>query len=259
MIHGSSEEQSCNGKSNVMRQRAKYGIDAPRVVRAYIVFGVLLALPALFDLAWPGSSPIPAPWSTGAALFAALLLAWAAVMLRSSLVGKMRVRDRLVDALALAGNERVLDAGCGLGLALIGCAKQLTTGQAVGIDLWAAHLSDNNPDAARANAVAEGVADRVEVETGDLRKLPFADASFDAIISMTVIHNIPSREGRDQALGELIRVLKPGGRIVIFDLAHASRYKEILRQAGLEVRELRRDFLWLQPCRSLLAHKPGGD
>ncbi len=116
-------------------------------------------------------------------------------MLRSSLVGKMRVRDRLVDALALSGNERVLDAGCGLGLALIGCAKKLTTGTAVGIDLWAAHLSDNNPDAARANAVAEGVADRVEVETGDLRKLPFADASFDAIISMTVIHNIPSREG----------------------------------------------------------------
>ncbi len=59
MIHASSEEESRNGKSNVMRQRAKYGIDAPRVVRAYIVFGVLLALPALIDLAWPGSSPIP--------------------------------------------------------------------------------------------------------------------------------------------------------------------------------------------------------
>ncbi len=49
-----------------MRQRAKYGIDAPRVVRAYIVFGVLLALPALIDLAWLGSSPIPAPWIIGA-------------------------------------------------------------------------------------------------------------------------------------------------------------------------------------------------
>jgi SAM-dependent methyltransferase len=239
-----------------MRQRAKYGIDAPRVVRAYVVFGVLLALPALIDLAWPGSNPIPAPWRIGAALFAALLLAWAAVMLRSSLVGKMRVRDRLVDALALSGNECVLDAGCGRGLALIGCAKKLSTGKAVGIDLWSKQLSGNNPDAARANAVAEGVADRVEIETGDITRLPFADAAFDAVISMTVIHNIPSQEARDQAVREIIRVLKPGGRIAIFDLMHTARYAETLRQTGLTVESLGCDLLWLWPCRSLLARKP---
>jgi len=239
-----------------MRRRAKYGVDAPRVVRAYIVFGVLLALSALINLAWPRSSPIPAPWSIGAALFAALLLAWAAVMLRSSLVGKMRVRDRLVDALALSGNERVLDAGCGLGLALIGCAKKLTTGKAVGIDLWGGQLSGNKPDAARANAVAEGVADRVEIETGDVTRLPFADAAFDAVISMTVIHNIPSQEARDQAVREIIRVLKPGGRIAIFDLMHTARYAETLRQTGLTVESLGCDLLWLWPCRSLLARKP---
>ncbi len=239
-----------------MRQRAKYGIDAPRVVRAYIVFGILLALPAVIDLAWPGSSLIPVPWSIGGALFAALLLAWAAVMLKSSLVGKMRVRDRLVDALDLSGSERVLDAGCGRGLALIGSAKKLTTGKAVGIDLWAGHLSGNNPDAARANAVAEGVADRVEVETGDITRLPFCDAAFDAVISMTVIHNIPSQEGRDQAVREIIRVLKPGGRIAIFDLMHTARYAAILRQAGLSVESLGVDLLWLWPCRSLFARKP---
>jgi len=239
-----------------MRKRAKYGIDAPRVVRAHIVFGVLLALPALIDLAWPGLSPIPAPWRIGAALFAALLLAWAAAMVKSSLVGKMRVRDRLIEALALSGTERVLDAGCGLGLALIGCAKKLTTGKAVGIDLWAGQLSGNNPDTARANAVAEGVADRVEIETGDITRLPFSDAVFDAIISMTVIHNIPSQEARDQALREVVRVLKPGGRVVIFDLLHTARYAETLRQAGLMVESLGCDLLWLWPCRSLLARKP---
>ena len=119
----------------------------------------------------------------------------AAVMLRSSLVSKKRVCDRMVAALGLSGNERVLDAGCGNGLALIRCAKKLTTGKAVGVDLWAAKdLSNNNPEATRANAAAEGVADRVEVETGDITKLPFSDASFDVVISMTVIHNIPSHE-----------------------------------------------------------------
>lgn len=238
-----------------MRNRARYGIDAPRVVRAFLVLGGLLALPALSDLAWPGSSPILGPWRIGAALFSAFLLAWAAVMVRSSLVGKMRVRDRLIEALALSGTERVLDAGCGRGLALIGCAKELTIGKAVGIDLWAGHLSGNNPDAARANSIAEGVADRVEIETGDITRLPFSDAAFDAVISMTVIHNIPSQEGRVQAVREIVRVL-PGGRVAIFDLMHTARYAETLRHAGLTVESLGCDLLWLWPCRSLFARKP---
>ncbi|MGN6149067.1 MAG: class I SAM-dependent methyltransferase, partial [Rhizomicrobium sp.] len=92
--------------------------------------------------------------------------------------------------------------------------------------------------------------------TGDITRLPFADASFDAIISMIVIHNIPSREGRDQALRELARVLKPGGRMVIYDLLHTARYAQVLRDAGLTVEILSRDMLWLLPSRSLLARKP---
>jgi arsenite methyltransferase len=240
-----------------MKQRAKYGIDAPGVVLAHIIFGSLLALTAMLGLALPKPSLIPASVSIGAASVAVLLLFYAAVMLRSSLVSKKRVRDRLVAALALSGNECVLDAGCGLGLALIGCAKKLTNGKAVGIDLWAGKdLSNNNAGATLANAAAEGVADRVEVETGDITMLPFSDSAFDAVISMTVIHNIPSRDLRDQALRELVRVLKPGGRIAIFDLLHTSRYAQVLDQAGMEVRDLGRDLLWLLPCRSLLAKKP---
>ena len=208
-------------------------------------------------LAWPKPNPISASLSIGAASVAALLLFGAAVMLRSSLVSKKRVRDRLIAALALSGRERVLDAGCGLGLALIGCARKLTTGQAIGIDLWAAKdLSNNNPEATRANAAAEGVADRVEVKTGDITRLPFSDASFDVVVSMAVIHNIPSRDARDRALHELVRVLKPGGRIAIFDLLHTSHYSEVLQGAGMKVRDLGYDFLWFLPCHSLLAQKP---
>jgi arsenite methyltransferase len=241
-----------------MNRGAKYGIDAPGVVRAHIVFGVLLALIATIGLSLPKPNLIPASVSIVAACVAFLLLFVATVMLRSSLMSKKRVRDRLVAALVLSGNDRVLDAGCGRGLALVGCAKKLTRGKAVGIDLWAAKdLSNNNPEATLANAAAEGVSDRVEVETGDITRLPFPDASFDAVISMSVIHNIPSRDARDRALGELVRVLKPGGRIAIFDLLHTSRYAEVLERAGLQVRDLGYDFLWLLPCRSLLAQKPG--
>lgn len=240
-----------------MKSRAKYGVDAPGVVRAHIIIGLVLLPIAVIGVALPRPNPIPLSVGIGAACFAALLLGYAAVMLRSSLVGKRRICDHLVAALALAGNERVLDAGCGRGLALIGCAKELTTGKAVGIDLWSAKdLSSNNPEATRANAIAEGVGDRVDVETGDVTRLPFPDASFDAIISMIVIHNIPSRDSRDQALREFARVLKPGGRIAIFDLLHMARYADILRQEGMEVRELSRHFAWLVPSRSLLAKKP---
>lgn len=234
-------------------RRATYGIDAPGAVRANIVLGVIFAVVAAAGFA----RPIPAWAITIAALLAALCFFYAAVMVWSSLAGKKRVSAHLVAALALRGDERVLDAGCGRGLALIACAKKLTTGKAIGVDLWAAKdLSDNNPNATLANAAAEGVADRVAVETGDITKLPFADASFDAIVSMTVIHNIPSRDGRDRALRELGRVLKPGGRMAIFDLLHTARYAQVLRDAGLTVEILSREILWLLPSRSLLARKP---
>ena len=240
-----------------MKRHAQYGVDAPGVVRAHILFGLLLTLIAVIGVALPGPNPIPLSVGIGAACFAALLLGYAAVMLRSSLAGKRRICDHLVAALDLSGNERVLDAGCGRGLALIGCAKDLTAGKAVGIDLWSAKdLSSNNPEATLANATAEGVADRVEVETGDITRLPFPDASFDAVISMIVIHNIPSRDGRDRALRELARVVKPGGRIALFDLLHMPRYADILQQEGMEVRALSRHFAWLVPSRSLLAKKP---
>jgi SAM-dependent methyltransferase len=237
-----------------MKQRATYGIDAPGAVRANIALGVVFAVIAAaafhFDI-------LPAWTGDGAGFLAALCFVYAAAMLWSSLVGKKRVRDRLVAALALRGDERVLDAGCGRGLALIACAKKLTTGKAIGVDLWAAKdQSNNSPDATLANAAAEAVADRVTVETGDITTLPFPDASFDAIVSMIVIHNIPSREGRDRALRELARVLKPGGRMVLYDLLHTTRYAQVLREAGLKVEALSRETLWLLPSRSLLARKP---
>jgi SAM-dependent methyltransferase len=239
-----------------MKQRAHYGVDAPGLVGILIVAGSALALLAITGPAWPRPILVPALLRLGAALVAALLFFYAAVMLRSSLVGKTRVRDRLVAALALSGDERVLDDGCGLGLGLIGCAKQLTTGKATGIDLWSRDLSGNRPDGTRINAVVEGVADKVVVETGDITRLPYPDGFFEAVISMSVIHNIHPREMRDQALRELMRVLKPGGRIALFDLLNTSRYAEVLRRAGLEVRSLGRDRLWLMPCDSLLARKP---
>jgi len=57
-----------------MKPRAKYGVDAPGIVRTHIGFGAILALMASIGLVWPKPNPIPASLSISAASIAALLL-----------------------------------------------------------------------------------------------------------------------------------------------------------------------------------------
>jgi ubiquinone/menaquinone biosynthesis C-methylase UbiE len=75
-----------------------------------------------------------------------------------------------------------------------------------------------------ANDAAEGVSDRVEIQNGDMRKMPFADASFDAVIASLSIHNIYSAEERHKALCEIARVLAPGGKVALQDMRHVGEY-----------------------------------
>jgi len=86
-------------------------------------------------------------------------------------------------------------------------------GKATGIDVWQAEdLSGNRPEATRINAEREGVADRVEIQTADMRKLPFPDATFDVVVSRAAIHNLYTATDRAQAIGQIARVLSRAGR-----------------------------------------------
>jgi len=225
---------------------ADYGLDAPNVVRNLLL--VALAGLAICVSAWAGwwsgeidlhpSSGLHlvlplariAPWP---ALGCLLMAGW---MIWDSKIGKVRDRERLLDRIPWSGAEHVLDVGCGRGLLLIGAAKRLTSGRAVGIDLWQAEdLSGNRPEATRQNAVLEGVADRVEVRTADMREIPFPDATFDVILSCAAIHNLYKAADRARALREMARVLKPGGRVLIEDIRHAREYRRELRARGCSV------------------------
>jgi len=223
--------------------RADYGIDAPGVVRNLVVVGLTgLAVWASVALrVWSGRFRIgPVSFDlAGMPLAVALVcLGLAGYMLWSSKRGKVAARDRLLDGLQLRGGERVLDVGCGRGLMLIGAARRLTTGSAVGVDIWqSVDLSGNRAEETLRNARAEGVADRVRVETADMRELPFPDASFDLILSRAAIHNLYRREDRARALSEIRRVLRPHGQVVIDDIRHLAEYAAELRKIGLtEVR-----------------------
>ena len=138
-----------------------------------------------------------------------------------------------MDLVNLRGDEMVLDVGCGRGLLLNIAAKRLTTGKAVGIDLWQMEdLTDNRPEATLANAEAEGVADRVEVKTGDMQQMPFLDETFDVAVASMSIHNIRDRDGRVRAVREIARVLKPGGRVALQDFQCTEEYAQTLREMG---------------------------
>src|SRR6266508_659237 len=110
----------------------------------------------------------------------------------------------------LEPGERVLDLGCGAGTdSLVAAQMVAPEGHVVGIDMTREML-----DKAR-RAAGEMGAENVEFVEGEAEQLPFADASFDVVISNGVIVLVPDK---DAVFSELHRVLAPGGRIQIADV-----------------------------------------
>jgi SAM-dependent methyltransferase len=223
-------------------ERPDYGIDAPGVVRNLFLVGVIGWLvwgTATLDL-WSGQIVIPLPgirlifplagMGFGCGIGFTLMGVW---MVWDSKIGKVRSRELLLRRITWTGKERVLDVGCGRGLMLVGAAQRLRTGKATGIDIWQAEdLSGNRPEATLENARREGVLDRVEVQTGDMRQIPFADNTFDVVVSRAAIHNLYETADRAQAISEIARVLKPGGRALIEDIRHHQQYTTVFTEHG---------------------------
>jgi len=235
------------------RRKGSYGIDAPYLlpipavlVAANIVDGVVSGT------TWPFVTAGVVVTCTGCGLYA-------------SRRGKFVVWAELLDQLALRGDEHILDLGCGRGAVLLMAAQHLTTGRAVGVDLWKTKdQSGNAAEATRRNAVAEEVAVRVELHTADMAALPFEDNTFDLVLSSIAIHNIKGRAGRDRAIEEAVRVLRPGGRLLIADIWATGRYCARLKEFGMTA-VARRGLGWQMwwsgpwlPTRLVTATKPLG-
>ena len=238
----------------IPRRRGSYGIDAPYAP------AFMAALAALeFTLAIISKNA----WSLLKVLF---ILAILGLYLHNTLRGKFVVWAELLDGLNLRGDERILDMGCGRGAVLLMAAQYLTTGRAVGVDLWRrGDQSGNSSEAARRNAVAEGVADRAELHDGDMRALPFADDSFDVVLSSLAIHNIRGNVGRAKAISEAVRVLRPGGRLLIVDIRGTRKHQAQLVRMGLKDVARRRlgrpswwGVSWALTCQVTAAKPEGG-
>ncbi len=241
-------------------KKADYGIDAPETVRNYNALGgIALLAGLLIHQVLVLTSPHAGNFlAIMAFVFEFCSFATAGLLLWSSKYGKVRQREFLIDTLKLAGNEQVLDVGCGRGLLMNGVARRLLKGRAFGIDLWqTVDQSGNSAEAALANAKAENVADRVEVKTADMRELPFPGGSMDAVISSIAIHNVSDEDGRSKAIKEIARVLKHKGRLAIQDFRATDEYVKTLRDLGWKEVELSGlNFRIFPPVRMVTGQKP---
>lgn len=213
------------------QRRGKYGFDAPFVPIIFAAIGVALLGLAAASL-WAFKQPVLA---IVCLIYAVYMLLSATSYIYTTRAGKFRVWAELLTGLQLRGDEQAADLGCGRGAVLLMAAQLLPNGKITGIDLWRTiDQSGNDPAETRRNAEREGVdARRIELVTADMRDIPLPDASCDLVLSSLAIHNIPSAAGRAQAIDEAVRLLKPGGRLMIVDIRATSVYAEQLRQHGM--------------------------
>lgn len=212
-----------------MKNKPNYGIDAPGVVKG-LIFGSLF-FSFLYWVAFylSGKNPVIYKICVIASVSTFVcMVGTAIIMILSSWYGKIYQADIMLNKISWNGNEKVLDVGCGRGLLAIKAAKKLSDqGHVTGIDIWnQKDLSGNSLHEALKNIKIEGVADRVTIQEGDACGLEFEDNYFDLVVSNLVIHNIEAMENRFIVLDEMLRVVKPGGHIIIQDMFVAHEYFE---------------------------------
>jgi arsenite methyltransferase len=216
-------------------QRPQYGIDAPDLLRFFGIAGVISLVICLLSLRlFIFGQIVQSIVVALSGLAATYLLGMGCLMLYYSKIEKVKDCEKLLNLIQWSGDEQVLDVGCGRGLMLVRAAKRLTSGKAIGIDLWQQQdQSDNSSAGTLTNAKIEGVAERIEVQTADMRQLPFPDCSFDVVVSSWAVHNLEAVADRHKALDEIMRVLKPNGRIVLADIINQAEYAEYFKQHGM--------------------------
>lgn len=222
--------------STVSMTTPDYGIDAPNVLRNFFVFGTLalvlaLVLPKTLHLGPFELKTHPTfGWTAGCCLVEGFLY------LLYVKVGKFGHRDFILGMHGWRGDEQVLDVGCGRGLLLAGAARKLATGHATGIDIWSKEDMGGNSEAATLhNLELEGVVSLCTLVSQGAQAMPFADASFDVVVSNLCLHNLYDRPTRKKALLEIVRVLKPGGVALISDYKLTGEYAAEFTKAGLNV------------------------
>jgi len=118
----------------------------------------------------------------------------------------------LATLLALQGDENVLDVGCASGTLTSQWAHR--AGRVVGVDFSVPLVVE---------AGKRHGADRRGFAAAEAARLPFADATFDAVVCFNVLLSLPDAEYAARAIGEILRVARPGARVVLGSLPDRSK------------------------------------
>jgi ubiquinone/menaquinone biosynthesis C-methylase UbiE len=129
------------------------------------------------------------------------------------LLGADTAKRPLIEQAEIKSGFRVLDIGCGTGSMAILIKRMHPEAEVVGIDPDPAALSAAERKAKRAKL-------SVEFDRGFADHMPYADASFDRVFSSFMFHHLAANE-KSATLGEIRRVLKPGGSIHLLDFVRA--------------------------------------
>jgi ubiquinone/menaquinone biosynthesis C-methylase UbiE len=141
------------------------------------------------------------------------LLVWAL------LLGRERTfREKTLDLARLAEGESVLDVGCGTGTLAIAAKHRVgKLGKAMGVDASPEMIG-------RAQKKARKAGVEVDFQAAAAESLPFQDATFDVVLSTVMLHHLPENT-RAMCIGEIRRVLKPGGRFLAIDFGGSAEQR----------------------------------
>jgi ubiquinone/menaquinone biosynthesis C-methylase UbiE len=137
-------------------------------------------------------------------------------------ITEVRARSRALELAAVRDGEAILEVAVGTGLAFIELVRQNPSGTTTGLDLTPAMLAKAESRMARA-----GLPGRYELSIGDATELPFPDASFDLVLNNYMFDLLPEADF-GTVLAEFHRVLRPGGRMVLVNMAQGEAWQHQL-------------------------------
>lgn len=156
-------------------------------------------------------------WPRWITAFASVVAAWG---LTGALVMHYAIQINVpmtmpTDRFLASGGGNVVDLGAGSGRATLMVLMSRPGAIVTGLDRYTGFygIVDNSPERLRANARLAGVEDRLRVQVGDMRELPFKDGEFDGALSVAAMDHLRS-EDIPRALAETARILKPGGEFL---------------------------------------------
>ncbi|CAG7646219.1 class I SAM-dependent methyltransferase [Paenibacillus allorhizosphaerae] len=198
----------------------RYGLDAPRLMALQWGAGtVLLGLLFAVDMPWLWLKACIAAAGVISLLFGAWMLLYSAWI-------KLWHRRVVLEAAEVRSAQRVLDVGTGRGLLAIAAAQKGAQVTAI------AHSSQAGASGKERQALLRNCelerTPNVRVMDGDAQRLPFADKSFEAVVSHAFLHSLPSADDRELSVLEMWRVLRPGGVLVLSDCRQTKPYEQIV-------------------------------